>query len=100
MSNPQDQYRDYVAQNQQAVASAMDTWTKTVEQSVGALPTNPAQLDPQQVVDQVFDFAERMLHLQRDLTTNLLTSSRTLSTQVTGQPAPDGAAASSAADQA
>jgi hypothetical protein len=96
MSNPQDQYRDFVAQNQQAVANAMDTWTKTVEQSVGALPTNPAQVDPQQVVNQVFDFAERMLHLQRDLTTNLLTSTRTLASQATGQPGPDGAAADQA----
>lgn len=48
MSTPLDQYRDYVEQRPQAFQTAVDYWTKTVEQTVSAVPTNPAQVDPQQ----------------------------------------------------
>jgi hypothetical protein len=87
MSNPQDQYRDLVQQSQQAIQSAVDTWTKTVQDTVTALPSNPTQVDPSQVVDQVFDFAERMLEMQRDFTKNLLQSSATIAQNVARQSA-------------
>jgi hypothetical protein len=90
MSNPQDQYRDLVQQSQQAIQSAVDTWTKTVQDTVTALPSNPTQVDPSQVVDQVFDFAERMLEMQRDFTKNLLQNSAAIAQSVarqTGQAA-------------
>jgi hypothetical protein len=85
MSSTPDQYRDYVEQNQRAFQSAVDTWSKTVEQTVAATPTNPTQVDPQQVVNQVFDFAERMLAMQRDFTTNLLSNTLNFSNKVSGQ---------------
>jgi hypothetical protein len=85
MSNPQDQYRDLVQQSQQAIQSAVDTWTKTVQDTVTALPSNPTQVDPSQVVDQVFDFAERMLEMQRDFTKNLLQNSAAIAQSVTRQ---------------
>ena len=83
--NPQ-QLQQFMAaqQNQQAFQSAVDTWSKTVEQTVSAIPANPTQIDPQQVVNQVFDFAERMLAMQRDFTTNLLANTVALSSRVTG----------------
>lgn len=90
MSNPQDQYREYIERNQEAFQTAVDSWTKTVEQTVAAIPTNPTQVDPQQVVNQVFDFAERMLQMQRDFTTSLLSNSLALSNKVTGQDEGDG----------
>lgn len=83
MSTPVDQYRDYLEQNQQAFATAVDSWTRTVEQAVTAGPTNPIQADPQQVVDQVFDFAERMLAMQRSFAHSVLANSLTLSSRVT-----------------
>jgi hypothetical protein len=54
-------------------------------------------VDPQQVVNQVFDFAERMLAMQRDFTNSVLANSLALSNQITGpvsgdqdgQPAPE-----------
>jgi hypothetical protein len=90
MSTPQDQYRDLVQQSQQAIQNAVDTWTKTVQDTVTALPSNPTQVDPGQVVDQVFDFAERMLEMQRDFTKNLLQNSAAIAQSVarqTGQAA-------------
>jgi hypothetical protein len=85
MSNPQDQYRDLVQQSQQAIQSAVDTWTKTVQDTVTSMPANPTQVDPGQVVDQVFDFAERMLEMQRDFTKNLLQSSAAVAQSVAKQ---------------
>ncbi len=93
-SNPQDQYRELVQQSQQAIQSAVDTWTKTVQDTVTALPSNPTQVDPGQVVDQVFDFAERMLEMQRDFTKNLLQNSASIAQSVarqSGQAAADSA---------
>ena len=87
MSTPTDQYRDYVEQNSQAFQTAVESWTKTVEQTVSAVPTNPAQVDPQQVVNSVFDFAERMLAMQREFTTNLLANSLTLTNRASSQVA-------------
>lgn len=88
MSTPQDQYKQAVQQTQDAFQSAVDSWTKTVQQGFSSVPTAPNQVDPRQVVDQVFDFAEKMLEMQRDLTKNLLQSSQSLSeswTQAAGQ---------------
>ncbi len=89
VTTPQDQYRDLVQQSQQAMQSAVETWTRTVQDTVTSLPTNPTQVDPGQVVDQVFDFAERMLEMQRDFTKNLLQSSAALSQSVTRQSGQD-----------
>jgi Golgi nucleoside diphosphatase len=85
MSTPQDQYRDLVQQSQQAIQNAVDTWTKTVQDTVTSLPSNPTQVDPGQVVDQVFDFAERMLEMQRDFTKNLLQNSAAMAQSVARQ---------------
>src|SRR5919112_1204235 len=85
MSTPQDQYRDLVQQSQQAIQNAVDTWTKTVQDTVTSLPSNPTQVDPGQVVDQVFDFAERMLEMQRDFTKNLLQNSAAIAQSVSRQ---------------
>ncbi|MDP9394073.1 MAG: hypothetical protein M3Q27_07375 [Actinomycetota bacterium] len=96
MTTPQDQYRDLVQQSQQAMQSAVETWTRTVQDTVTSLPTNPTQVDPGQVVDQVFDFAERMLEMQRDFTKNLLQSSAALSQSVTRQSGQDSESSQSA----
>src|SRR3712207_4747204 len=62
MTQPQDQYRNLVQQSQESFQDAVGTWTKTVQDTMSSTgrPT-AAPVDPQQVVGQVFDFAERML---------------------------------------
>ena len=89
MTQPQDQYRELVQQSQEAFQSAVETWTKTVQDTMSnaGVPANPAQVDPQQVVDQVFEFAERMLAMQRDFTRNLIQSSVALQQNVANQAA-------------
>jgi len=93
MTQPQDQYRELVQQSQEAFQGAVETWTKTVRDtmdSAGDLP-NRSKVDPEQVVDQVFDFAERMLAMQRDLTRTLIQSSVALQQSVARPSGQDGA---------
>lgn len=89
MTNAQDQYRELVQQSQDAFQSAVETWTKTIQDTMGSVPSTPTQVDPQQVVDQVFEFAERMLAMQRDFTRNLIQSSVALSQSVARQAGQD-----------
>jgi hypothetical protein len=87
MTQPQEQYRELVQQSQEAFQNAVETWTKTVQDSMSSagVPPSSAQVDPQQVVDQVFEFAERMLAMQRDFTRNLIQSSVALQQSVNRQ---------------
>lgn len=98
MGHPQDQYRDVVSQSQQAFAGAVDAWTKTLEQSVGAFRSVRVSVDPQQVVGQAFDVVQRVLQLQRDLVTSLLSSVHGGAAAAAGQPT--GAATTSPAEPA
>ncbi len=75
MSTPSTQYTDLVQQSQEAVLQAVDTWTKTVREAFSQLPNSPVQVDPNQVVDQLFDFTEKVLEVQRDFAKQLLSTS-------------------------
>lgn len=68
------QYTEMVQQGQQALLSAVDSWTKTVRDAVGQFPnpTATAASDPDQVIDQVFDFAAKMLEVQRGFSKQLV----------------------------
>ena len=91
MTQPQDQYRELVQQSQDAFQNAVETWTKTVQDTMSSagVPTSNNQVDAQQVVDQVFEFAERMLAMQRDFTRNLIQSSVALQQSVSPQGGQD-----------
>jgi acetyl-CoA carboxylase carboxyltransferase component len=82
MSTPSTQYTDLVQQSQEAVLKAVDTWTKTVRQAFEGQPDTSNHVDPNQVVDQVFDFTEKVLEVQRDFAKQLITSSATAAESV------------------
>ena len=46
-----------------------------MQQAVGQMPSAGGQADPNQVIDQVFDFATKMLEMQRDFAKNLVKGS-------------------------
>jgi hypothetical protein len=71
MTTAQDQYTEIVKQGQDAVRTAVDTWTRTVQDTFAKLPTT-APVDADQVIDQVFDFADKMLGAQRDFAKHLV----------------------------
>ena len=71
MTTAQEQYTEIVKQGQEAVRTAVDTWTRTVQDTVTNLPTT-APVDADQVIDQFFDFADKLLDAQRDFAKHLV----------------------------
>jgi len=69
-TNYTDQYTELVQQSQEAVRTAVDNWTKTVQQAMGQLPANAAAFaapyDVNTAIDQFFDLAKKLLEAQRD----------------------------------
>lgn len=75
MSSPQEQYVEALRTSQEAVVQAMESWTKSAQSAFGQAGGSPAAgLEPNQVIDQVFDFAERMLEVQREFSKTLAAS--------------------------
>ena len=72
MSSPAEQYTESLKKSQQAVLDAIEAWTKSA-QGAFSIPagnvSGPQNSD--QVIDQVFDFAEQMLAVQRQFAKNL-----------------------------
>jgi hypothetical protein len=74
-----DHYTELVQQSQEALRTAVDNWSKIVEQAVAQLPATAtpfaAPYDVNAVVDQYFDFAGKVLEVQRDFAKNLIARS-------------------------
>jgi hypothetical protein len=71
MATVQEQYADLIKQSQDASIAALETWTRTIQQAFGQLPT-AAPINPEQVIDQVYDFAGQVLNAQRDFAKQVL----------------------------
>jgi hypothetical protein len=65
MATVQEQYAELIKQSQDASIAAIETWNRTVQQAFGQLPT-AVPFNPEQVIDQVYDFAGQVLNAQRD----------------------------------
>jgi hypothetical protein len=74
MTNAQEQYTELVKQSQDAVRTAVDTWTRTVQDTFAQLPTT-APVNADEVIDQVFDFAGKLLGAQREFAKHLVATS-------------------------
>jgi hypothetical protein len=74
MTSPQDKYADAMRTSQQAVVAAFESWTKSAQSAIGTIPGVGAPVEPEQVIDQVFDFAEKMLAVQREFAKSLATT--------------------------
>ena len=59
MANPQEQpYTEMVKQTQAALLAMLETWNRTFQQAVGATTVNS------ELIDQTFDFADKLVHAQ------------------------------------
>jgi hypothetical protein len=64
-----------VRQSQEAVVEAVAAWAKAVESLIPSLPPVPGAEElpkPQAVIENAFDFAQKLLDAQRDFSRNLL----------------------------
>ena len=67
MTTPTDQFVDIANRSQEAVTTAVRTWADTVQSFARKLTAGQSQLaDLSSVVDQYFDFAEKVLASQRE----------------------------------
>ena len=71
MTTIQEQYSELIKQGQDASRAALETWTQTFQQAAGQL-SGSGLIRPEQVIDQVFDFAGQILNAQRDLAKQLV----------------------------
>jgi hypothetical protein len=71
MPTAQEQYTQMVGQVQDAMLAAFATWTRTFQQAFCQLPA-AAPINPDQVIDQGFDFAGKLLNAQRDFAKQLV----------------------------
>jgi len=67
MTAPTDQFVDIANRSQEAVTTAVRTWADTVQSFASKVTAGQGQLpDLSSVVDQYFDFAEKVLANQRE----------------------------------
>jgi hypothetical protein len=78
MSSPQEQYTESLKQSQKAVLDAFEAWTKSAQSAFSTPAASAASpLRPDQVIDQVFDFAEQMLAVQRQFAKSMAATAAT-----------------------
>ena len=74
--NAQNQTIDFVRQTQEAYVEAMQVWSDSLNRMVGTAQERTANTNdlpkPDEVLDQVFDFAQSLLSAQREFAHNVL----------------------------
>ena len=86
MTAPTDQFVDIANRGQEAVTTAVRTWADSVQSFASKLTAGQGQLpDLQSVVDQYFDFAEKVLANQREFVSQWASATVKASEAVTEQ---------------
>jgi hypothetical protein len=73
-TSPQEQYLDAVREGQEAWADAVHAWSESVQRMWGDPSSTTTREAPtaEQVIDNVFGFAEQLLAAQRDFAKRLV----------------------------
>lgn len=78
----QNQTLDFVRQSQDAFVEAMQVWSDSLNRVVGTTQERTANggdvPKPDEVLDQVFDFAESLLSAQREFAHNVIRTSASM----------------------
>ena len=86
MTAATDQFVDFANRSQEAVNTAVRTWSDSVQSFAGRLTSGQPQLpDLNDVVEQYFDFAEKVLAKQRELAQQWASATVKASSAVTEQ---------------
>ena len=86
MTAPTDQFVDLANRSQEAVTTAVRTWTDSVQSFASTLAAGEGQLpDLQGAVDQYFDFVEKVLANQREFAQQWASAAAKASEAVTEQ---------------
>jgi hypothetical protein len=86
MTAPTDQFVDIANRSQEAVSTAVQTWTDSIQSFASKLTAGQGQLpDLQGAVEQYFDFAEKVLANQREFAQQWASAAVKASSAVTEQ---------------
>jgi hypothetical protein len=83
MPTIQEQYTEVARQGQDAVLTAVDAWTRAVEDMAGKMPAFSPHPDYSQVIDQFYDFASNVIDAQRTVAKTVLNSSVSFTESIT-----------------
>jgi hypothetical protein len=72
--NTQEQFLAAFKQSQKVVVDAVGAWAKVAEAAVPAVPVPSALPKPKDVVENTFDYAEKLLKAQRDFAKEIFTA--------------------------
>lgn len=72
LRNSQEQYLETVRQTQNAYVDAVSAWARNAEGITPSVPGFDSLPNTQDVLESSFDFAEQLLHAQREFARNLL----------------------------
>lgn len=101
MTAPQEQFAAIADRSQEAVTTAIRTWADTVQAFAGKVSAGQARVpDMSSVVDQYFDFAEKVLADQRELARQWASATVKAAGAVGAQAASAAERAASTAEQA
>jgi hypothetical protein len=81
----QDQYAALTRQGQDAATALAGAWTRSLQESSIKVPSAAGQAAALEVIDQAFDFAVKVLNVQRNLSKQLVTRSATAAEDVARQ---------------
>ena len=96
----QDQYLDNLRQTQETWAGVVEYFTKDLQRTFEQ-PFNPfAVVDPNETIDQIFDYWVRNLEVQRDVVKQLVSTTLAAIEKMREQVESAGAAAREQADSA
>lgn len=74
-TSAQDTNTQTLRAGQDAAVKAFEEWTQTAKDAwASTSETQTTDADPQKVIDQIFDFSERMLAVQREFTKSVAAS--------------------------
>jgi hypothetical protein len=89
----QEQILATVKQSQEAVTEAVAAWAKAVEGLVPSLPAMPGAEElpkPQAVIENAFDFAQKLLDAQRDFSRKVLAAATPVIEKSATKPSKNG----------
>jgi hypothetical protein len=99
--NAQNQTLDFVRQSQDAFVEAMQVWSDSLNRLVGTAQDRTVSANelpkPEEVLDQVFDFAESLLSAQREFAHNVVRTASGVWAQTEAVAAQEAQKATSAA---
>lgn len=80
VQSAQEQALKLIRQSQQAYVDGVKTWVEAIEKTAGELPSIPTEElpSPQQILQNGFAFAEKVLKTQREFAEGVVTATEPL----------------------